>query len=116
MIMVQSFFHLNPETKSDVIVLMNTMVEKSRQEPGCISYEYFEGITDSDQVVLLQEWESADHLQSHYQTQHMEEFLRKLGHYLKSPISTRSYASEDELLDSNDALDEEAIPSEQTIH
>lgn len=116
MIMVQSFFHLNSETKADVVDLMDIMVHKSRQEPGCISYEYFVGITDSDQVVLLQEWESADHLESHYQTQHMEDFLSKLGLYLKSPIATRSYASEDEAQDIHDALEEEAISSEQTIH
>ena len=53
-------------------------------------------MTDTNQIVLLQEWENADCLQAHYQTAHMEEFLGKLGNYLESEVITRSYASQDE--------------------
>lgn len=115
MIMVQSTFHLRPETKDDAIRLMKDMVQLSRKEEGCLSYEYFEGITDPNQVILLQEWESPDSLEGHYQTEHMEEFLGNLGKFLTSPVSTRSYVSSEEDAVKPTLSDEPPKP-EQTIH
>ena len=115
MIMVQSTFQLVAESKSEAIELMKNMVRLCRQEHGCLSYEYFEGLTDANQVVLLQEWENADCLQGHYQTAHMEEFLSKLGDYLQSEVTTRSYASPDEPRVTT-AGNESLAKPEQTIH
>ncbi len=115
MIMVQSTFHLAADTKSEAIELMKNMVRLCRQEHGCLSYEYFEGVTDTNQIVLLQEWEDAECLQGHYQTAHMEDFLGKLGNYLEREVVTRSYASHDEPRASSPASEEPA-KSEQTIH
>ncbi len=115
MIVVQSTFHLSADTRSEAIELMKNTAFLCRQEPGCLSYEYFKGVTDTSQVVLLQEWENADCLQSHYQTTHMEDFLGKLGNYLQSEVVTRSYASQDEPGISSAHSDYPA-KSEQTIH
>ncbi len=115
MIMVQSTFHLEPDSKSDAIKLMKNMVRLCRQEHGCLSYEFFEGVTDSLQVILLQEWENADCLQEHYQTEHMENFLGKLGRYLKSPVSTHSYVSQEDKVVTAQSSEELPKP-EQTIH
>lgn len=115
MIMVQSTFHLRPETRDDALRLMKNMVRLCRQEDGCLSYEYYEGVTDPNQVILLQEWESADTLEEHYQTEHMEDFLGKLGNLLESPVSTRSYvAPEEESV--KPTLSDEPPKPEQTIH
>ncbi len=115
MIVVQSTFQLLPDSKDEALALMRNMVRLCRQEHGCLAYEYFEGVTDTNQVVLLQEWEDADCLQEHYQTDHMEDFLSKLGHYLESPVSTRSYISqEDNAITAHSA--EDFDKPEQTIH
>ena len=79
MIMVQSTFHLVAESKAEALKLMKDMIRLCRKEHGCLNYEYFEGMTDTNQIVLLQEWKNADCLQAHYQTTHMEEFLSKLS-------------------------------------
>ena len=115
MIMVQSTFHLVSESKSEALKLMKDMSRLCRQEHGCQNYEYFEGLTDTNQIVLLQEWENADCLQAHYQTSHMEEFLGKLGNYLESEVITRSYASQDEPRAASASSEYLAKP-EQTIH
>lgn len=117
MIMVQSTFNLLSDSKVDALDLMKNMVRLCRQEHGCISYEYFEGVTDANQVILLQEWEDADCLQEHYQTDHMEDFLTRLGKCLASPIITRSYVSQDAEENSVTSQISEELPKpEQTIH
>jgi quinol monooxygenase YgiN len=115
MIMVQSTFQLLPKGKSTVLDLMKNMVQLSLAESGCMSYEYFEGITNTDQIILLQEWENAESLQDHYQTEHMDDFLAELGQYLKSPVVTRSYVSPEERAVAAKMTEDEAKP-EQTIH
>ena len=115
MIMVQSTFHLVAESKAEALKLMKDMIRLCRKEHGCLNYEYFEGMTDTNQIVLLQEWENADCLQAHYQTTHMEEFLGKLGNYLHNAVITRSYASQDEPRVTSTSSDDLAKP-EQTIH
>lgn len=115
MIMVQSTFHLLSEGKPAVIDLMKNMVQLCIAEPGCVSYEYFEGITDTNQVILFQEWENAENLQDHYQTEHMDDFLAELGQYLESPVITRSYVSPEDRAVSAKMSEDKAKP-EQTIH
>ncbi len=115
MIMVQSTFHLLAAGKSEVLDLMKNMVAMCRKEPGCVSYEYFVGITEANQIILLQEWDNAESLQDRYQTEHMNEFLQSLGQYLEKPVVTRSYVSPEERSVSSKLSDEEAKP-EQTIH
>ena len=117
MIVVQTTFQLLPDSRDEVLNLMKNMVRLCRQEHGCLSYEYFQGIGDPNHVVLLQEWEDADCLQEHYQTDHMEDFLAKLGDYLETPVATRSYISEDDNAVATFATeDTELATSEQTIH
>ena len=115
MIVVQSVFHLASNSKRDALKLMRNMVRLCRLEHGCISYEYFEGISNPNQVILIQEWENADCLQQHYQTDHMEHFLSKLGDLLVSPVETRSYVSQEE--PSVTSISAGDLPKpEQTIH
>ena len=116
MIIVQNTFHLLSKSKSEVIDLMKNMVLLCRKEQGCISYEYFEGITDSNQIILLQEWENAGRLQGHYQTEHMDNFMSKLVHHLEKPIITRSYfTQEEEAADAAKKSRKKSKP-QQTIH
>ncbi len=115
MIMVQSTFHLLESSKAEVLELMKEMVALCLKEPGCLSYEYFAGITKPNQVILLQEWENAEFLQDHYQTEHMDSFLQSLGKHLEKPVVTQSFISPDSRTAPSKRSDE-APKSEQTIH
>jgi quinol monooxygenase YgiN len=115
MIMVQSTFHLLESGKAEVIELMREMVTLCLQEPGCISYEYFSGLTKPNQVILLQEWKNAEFLQEHYQTEHMEKFLQNLSKHLEKPVVTQSFISPDSRVTAA-KLNDDAPKSEQTIH
>ncbi len=46
----------------------------------------------------------------------MEEFLSELGNLLESPITTRSYVSQDERTALATTAEEELPSTEQTIH
>ena len=96
MIILQSTFDLHPDKVDEALELMREMMRLCRHEHGCRHYRYFQGIADPGEVLLLQEWDDADSLQGHYETDHMEKFVGKLGPLLRSPITTRSYVSQNE--------------------
>ena len=96
MIILQSTFNIDPEKVDEAIDLMREMMRMCQHEHGCRHYKYFQGLGDPSEVLLLQEWDDAPSLQGHYETDHMEKFVHQLGPMLRSPITTRSYISQDE--------------------
>lgn len=91
MIIVHGTFPVKPEVRDDALDLMRQMATASREEQGCISYEFYVGLTDPNTLLLFQEWESVDALQGHFETDHMEEFLKLLPNVLDGEVATRRY-------------------------
>ena len=100
MIIVHGTFPVKAELRKDALELMRQMAVASRAEDGCISYEFYVGLTDPNMLLLFQEWESVDALQGHFETEHMEEFLKVLPDVLNGEVATRRYevkVSDDEM-------------------
>ena len=93
---------------------MQRMSVASREEFGCISYEFYIGLSDPNTMLLFQEWESVDALQDHFDTAHMEEFLKVLPDVLDGEVATRRY----EIRNPNDLptgiSDELSAPADQS--
>ena len=106
MIIVHGTFPVKSEARNKALELMRRMSVASRAEHGCVSYEFYIGLTDPNVLLLFQEWESVDALQGHFETDHMEEFLKALPDVLDGEPSTRRYEvrSTDEFID-NDVAD-----------
>lgn len=101
MIIVHGTFPVRADVREDALELMRQMASASRAEEGCISYEFYVGLSDPNTLLLFQEWESVEALQGHFETDHMEEFLRVLPNVLDGEVATRRY----EVKVSNDALE-----------
>ena len=115
MIIVHGTFPVKADVRDDALELMRQMATASRAEEGCLSYEFYVGLTDPNVLLLFQEWESVDALQGHFETDHMEEFLRVLPNVLDGEVSTRRYEVKvnDDVFDATDFEPEPAAPSEQ---
>ena len=101
MIIVHGTFPVKADVRDDALELMGQMASASRAELGCISYEFYVGLSDPNRLLLFQEWESVEALQGHFETDHMEEFLRVLPDVLNGEVATRRY----EVKVSNDTLE-----------
>jgi quinol monooxygenase YgiN len=91
-IIVQGTIPLRPDCRDQALKLARAMAEATQAEPGCISYDFYVGLSDADTLMLFQEWESMEALMRHFQTPHMEEFLRALPALVSGEITTRRYA------------------------
>ena len=91
MIIVHGTFPVKADVRDDALELMRQMAFASRAEDGCVSYEFYVGLSDPNTLLLFQEWESVEALQGHFDTDHMEEFLRVLPDVLDGQVATRRY-------------------------
>ena len=92
MIIVQGIIPILPDQRERALELARRMTKATLQEVGCISYGFYVGLTDPNTLMLFQEWESMDALMGHFQTDHIDEFLRELPHVVAGEITTRRYA------------------------
>jgi quinol monooxygenase YgiN len=92
MIIVHGMIPIRPDCRERALKLARGMSEATRAEPGCISYDFYVGLSDPNTLMLFQEWENMDALMRHFQTAHMEEFLRRLPTVVSGEIITRRYA------------------------
>jgi|TARA_B100000768_G_C11094395_1_gene296362 quinol monooxygenase YgiN len=91
-IIVQGSIPVRPECRDQAISMAKNMVEASRLELGCVSYDFYVGLADPNTLMLFQEWESLDALQSHFETKHMDDFLQQLPDILAGEVVTKRYA------------------------
>ena len=97
MIIVHGTIPIKADHREQALDLARWMEYESRREDGCITYEFFVGLSDPNTLMLFQEWETAEALAEHFNTEHMERFLEALPGVLNGRVATRRYAVEPDL-------------------
>lgn len=54
------------------------LVAATRQEAGCLSYELLQRVGESTRFLLVEEWESQEHLDAHTRTEHFVRLVAEL--------------------------------------
>jgi quinol monooxygenase YgiN len=109
MIIVHGTIPLLPDCRERAIELARDMAVATREEIGCLSYDFYVGLSNPNTLMLFQEWQSMEALMGHFQTDHMESFLRELPELVSGEITTRRYA-----VQSVDENDEEPLRQKET--
>lgn len=111
MIIVHSTFPVQADHREEALDMMKRMSVASRTEDGCISYEFYVGLSDINTLLLFQEWDCVDALQAHFETDHMEDFLKILPDILDGEVTTRRY----EVRGSGDGQDGTDVSSDNLL-
>lgn len=45
-----------------------------RAEEGCLRYDYYLSCQNEDEILLLEEWDTAEHQRTHMEQEHMKRF------------------------------------------
>jgi len=67
-----------PDKVNELLSVLSSLVEPTRKEPGCISYNLFQNNQDPTDFALIEEWKSGPALESHLATKHFKDALAKL--------------------------------------
>lgn len=55
------------------------LIAETRKEAGCISYQLFQDINNSNVLTFVEEWESMEALQQHMKAKHFLDIVPKLS-------------------------------------
>ena len=69
-------------SESIVAAALHDLVEPTRAEPGCMSYDLFSSAASPQTFITKERWRSQDDLDAHMQTAHIQAALSAAGDHL----------------------------------
>ena len=51
---------------------VNYFAKPGRREEGCLRYDYYLSCQNEDEILLLEEWDTAEHQRIHMEQEHMK--------------------------------------------
>jgi len=81
-----------PDKIDEVRELLSALVEQTRQEPGCITYDLLQNRNDPTDFTFVEEWASDSALDSHSISDHIKALAPKLQPIVTEPPDIRIYS------------------------
>jgi quinol monooxygenase YgiN len=94
MIMVTATITAKPGQRDAVIEKSKDLIESTRLEPGCISYQLYASTEDKDVLLMLEQWENPEVLESHMQTEHFKAFGVAIKDILAEELDINIYSAD----------------------
>jgi quinol monooxygenase YgiN len=80
-----------PGKVNELLSVLSSLVEPTRKEPGCLSYELLQNNEDPTDFTLIEEWQSNTALESHFATKHFKDALIKFSNLIAAEPDVRRY-------------------------
>ncbi|TAG98616.1 MAG: antibiotic biosynthesis monooxygenase [Oscillatoriales cyanobacterium] len=80
-----------PDKVKELKSLLLSIIEPTCQEAGCIKYELLQNQADPTDFTFVEEWESADLLELHLASIHIQTAVLKLAGLAVAPPDIRRY-------------------------
>ena len=79
--------------KRDEVIekFLTEMVDTTRKEKGCISYDYHVDVDDADVFAMIETWETMEDLQAHLKSEHFQRIIPQVGEYLSEKTRLEIY-------------------------
>ena len=81
----------NADSVDQVCSILSDLVEPTRNESGCISYELLQNRTDPTDFTFVEEWETDAAIDAHLTTKHISDALTKLPGLISCEPDIRRY-------------------------
>jgi quinol monooxygenase YgiN len=92
MIIVTATITAKHGKRDEIISQSQDVIESTRLESGCISYELFASTEDENVLVMFERWENIEALELHKQTDHYKAFGPSIKDLLEKKIELGVYS------------------------
>lgn len=83
MIYVIATVIVRPEKRADFLENARTVIAATHKEPGCLTYDLTSSITEPNEFIFVERWESRDALAVHFETPHLKEWKRVSAEFVE---------------------------------
>jgi quinol monooxygenase YgiN len=94
MIIISGSVRIKPERRADAVRGALEMAAATAREPGCITYRFSADLADPSRIYIFEEWETAEALARHFETDHMRVFQQSLPDLLAEAPAIKRYVVE----------------------
>ncbi|MCH4889222.1 antibiotic biosynthesis monooxygenase [Acidaminobacter sp. JC074] len=91
MIRVVARNHIKNDKLKEAVKLSMSLVETSRQEEGCLSYDLCQDTNDSQILTMIEEWFSKEALENHLRSDHVRDVFKKVEPLLEKETEIHVY-------------------------
>jgi quinol monooxygenase YgiN len=85
-ITVLARFLVKKECVQEVKKALEALVPLTKAEPGCINYDLYQENDNPQAFFLYENWQSEAHLDTHLQSKHLQDFLKRAPQLLEAPL------------------------------
>lgn len=83
--------YIIPEKKEAYFQLIFELIDKTREEAGNISYTLYEDNEHAGEFVLIEEWQDAESLNAHFETEHFTTIVPQIQKLQVKPSVVNVY-------------------------
>jgi quinol monooxygenase YgiN len=94
MIIVKATITAKPGDRDKIISRSQDVIGPTRSELGCISYELFASTEDKDVLMMFEQWENREVLETHMQTEHFKAFGAAIKDIVAKELEISIYSAE----------------------
>ena len=94
MIIVKATITAKPGDRDKIISISQDVIGPTRSELGCISYELFASTQDKDVLVMFEQWENREVLETHMQSEHFKAFGAAIKDMIAKELEISVYSAE----------------------
>ena len=80
-----------PDTVDETKKVLLGLIEPTRAEEGCVTYELLQNNADPTDLTFVEEWSGDGALDAHLATPHIQKALEPFGDLLAAPPDIRRY-------------------------
>ena len=80
-----------PEKTEEYRTLIFELIEKTREEPGNISYTLYEDREHDGEFALIEEWKDQESLDGHFKAEHFTRLVPQIRRLLAKPSQFNVY-------------------------
>jgi quinol monooxygenase YgiN len=88
---VVAHFVAKPESVQAVKRILSDMIDPTRAEQGCVTYELLQNIADPTDFTFVEEWTSRSDLDQHAESEHIRINRELVKDHLAKPSDVRVY-------------------------
>ena len=79
MVKVIAKFFVKEDKVEEFLKLASVLVEESRKETGCVSYNLLQDVSNPQTLIMVEEWESAKILKTHMASAHFTSIIPEMS-------------------------------------
>ena len=84
-------FKARPDKVNELLSVLSSLVEPTRKEVGCLSYELLQHNEVPTDLTLVEEWQNENALELHIGTRHFKDATTKLPNLVAAEPDIRKY-------------------------